>query len=125
MSDQFSLFDDAASETNGQGTLNERLFSIVPMYSLRLVEVGAFPTRKRIQVRSPEDVARLFYDYFMDKPTEEFFIVLLNTANIVLGVVQLSVGGLAASIVEPRAVFAAAIDGNAASIVAVHQHPSG
>lgn len=124
MCDQLSLFE-GASEINGQEALNNRLFSIVPMYSLRLVGVGEFPTGKRIQVRAPEDVAKLFYDYFTDKPTEEFFIVLLSTANIVIGIVQLSVGGLAVSIVEPRAVFAAAIDGNAASIIAVHQHPSG
>lgn len=125
MSDQLSLFDDAASETNEQGCFDERLFSCIPMYSLRLVEVGEYPTEQRIQVRSPEDVAELFYEYYRDKPTEEFFIVLLNTANIVIGIVQLSIGGLAASIVEPRTVFASAIDGNAAAIVAVHNHPSG
>lgn len=125
MNDQLSLFDDAASETSDQGTFVERLFSFIPMYSLRLEQVGEFPTGKRIQFRSPEDVAKLFYEYYTDKPVEEFFIVLLNTANIVIGIVQISIGGLGASIVEPRAVFAAAIKGNAAAIVAVHNHPSG
>ncbi len=95
------------------------------MYSLRLELTGDYPAGERIQVRTPEEVAVLFYEYYSDKPREEFFIVLLNSANIVIGIVQISAGGLAASIVEPRAVFAAAIDGNAASIIAVHNHPSG
>lgn len=125
MNDQLSLFDDASSEDSEQGAPEECIFSIKQMYALRLVEIGDFPTGERIQFRAPEDVAKLFYEYYKDKPTEEFFIVLLNTANVLIGIVRLSVGGLAASIVEPRSVFAAAIDGNAASIIAVHNHPSG
>ena len=38
---------------------------------------------------------------------------------------QISAGGLAASIVEPRAVFKAAILANAAAVILAHQHPSG
>ena len=122
---QLSLFSDAAAGKIAEPRpLNEHPISAVPMYALRLMEVGEYPTGNRVQVRSPEDIAQLFYNYFRDKPQEEFFIVLLNTANVVTGVVQISIGGLAASIVEPRAVFGAAIDGNAAAIIAVHQHPS-
>ncbi len=36
-----------------------------------------------------------------------------------------SVGGLAASVVEPRQVFKAAILANAASVIVCHNHPSG
>ena len=122
---QLSFFDDhAGSKISEPASAEARRFSIVPMYTLKLEQKGDYPTGERIQVRSPDEVAVLFYEYFRDKPREEFFTVLLNTANVVIGIVQISTGGLAASIVEPRAVFAAAMDGNAAAIIAVHNHPS-
>ena len=52
-------------------------------------------------------------------------LVLLDTANSVLGLAQISVGGLAASIVEPRQVFKVAILSNAAAVILSHNHPSG
>ncbi len=121
MDNQPSLFNSASNETRNEAKKN---LPFCPLYSLRLVHVGEVSVEKRIQVRSPEDVAVLFFEYFHDKPTEEFLIVLLNTANVVIGVVQISAGGLAASIVEPRAVSAAAIDANAAALIAIHNHPS-
>jgi len=78
----------------------------------------------RTQLSSPEDVARFFQEYFASRCQEEFWIVLLSTANTVLALSRLSVGGLAASIVEPRAVFRTAILANAASVICVHNHPS-
>ena len=51
--------------------------------------------------------------------------MLLDTANTIIGLSQISVGGLAASIVEPRQVFKVAILANAAAIICVHNHPSG
>ena len=52
-------------------------------------------------------------------------IVLLDTSDTVVGLAQISVGGLAASIVEPRQVFKTAILANAAAIICLHNHPSG
>jgi DNA repair protein RadC len=60
-----------------------------------------------------------------DLKREIFKVVLLNTANVVLGDFNASEGGLAASIVEPRAVFQRAILENAASVICLHNHPSG
>ena len=79
----------------------------------------------RIQVRSPEDVAAVYGPLMRDLKKEIFKVVLLNTANVVMGDCTVSEGGLAASIVEPRAVFQQAILDNAASIICLHNHPSG
>ncbi len=57
--------------------------------------------------------------------SEIFKIVLLNTANHIIGDRTISEGGLAASIVEARAVFRHAVLDNAAAIVCLHNHPSG
>jgi DNA repair protein RadC len=60
-----------------------------------------------------------------DLKKEIFKVVHLNTANVILGDYTVSEGGLAASIVEPRAVFERAILDNAASVICLHNHPSG
>lgn len=79
----------------------------------------------RIQVKSPDDVAARYSPHMRDLRTEIFKVVLLNTANIILCDYTISEGGLAASIVEPRAVFQKAILDNAASVICLHNHPSG
>ena len=45
-------------------------------------------------------------------------------STITTGLSQISAGGLAASIVEPRQVFKTAILANAAAIICAHNHPS-
>ena len=97
----------------------------IPLYTTRLVSIASIPIDVRDQVRSPEEVVEVLSEYFQDKDREEFLIVLLDRAQTIIGLAQISVGGLAASIVEPRAVFKAAIEANAASIILCHSHPSG
>lgn len=80
---------------------------------------------KRVQVKSPEDVAAVYGPLMRDLKREIFKIVLLNTANVIMEDFTISEGGLAASIVEPRAVFQKAILENAAAIICLHNHPSG
>ena len=95
------------------------------MVSVRLVKGAEGIRRKRIQVKSPDDVFDYIKTYFADKPTEEVVVVMLNTANVIIASSVVSTGGLAASIVEPRAVFQRMILANAAAFVMVHNHPSG
>ena len=101
------------------------LFSHVPLFTTRLVKEGCFAFTERDQVDTPEAVAVVLQDYFEAKDREEFVIVLLDTANTMIGLSVLSVGGLTASIVEPRQVFKLAILANAAGIICAHNHPSG
>jgi DNA repair protein RadC len=79
----------------------------------------------RIQVGSPEDVASVYGPLLRDLKKEVFKVVLLNTSNVIIGQYTASEGGLAASIVEPRAVFQRAILENAAAVICLHNHPSG
>jgi len=101
------------------------LFNRLPLYTTRLVRETEFTYPDRIQVSEPSDVAAILRDYFRDKDTEEFLIVLLDTANTVTGLSQISVGGLSSSVVEPRQIFKTAILANAAAIIPAHNHPSG
>jgi len=56
---------------------------------------------------------------------EEFKIMLLNRANRVLGIVNISQGGMAGTIADPKVIFAAAIKSAASQIILCHNHPSG
>ena len=80
---------------------------------------------ERIQVCSPDDVAGIYVPQMRDLAREIFKVVLLNTANVIIGDFTVSEGGLAASIVEPRAVFQRALLENAAAVICLHNHPSG
>jgi DNA repair protein RadC len=80
---------------------------------------------ERIQVCSPDDVAAVFIPRMRDLKREVFKIVLLNTANVILSDYTVSEGGLASSIVEPRAIFQKAVLENAAAVICIHNHPSG
>lgn len=82
-------------------------------------------SQPRVQVASPEDVAAVYGPLMRDLGKEIFKVVLLNTANVIQGDYTVSEGGLAASIVEPRAVFQKAILDNAAAVICLHNHPSG
>lgn len=125
MDSQGPLFDDAFRKTQETDAYKERIYSHLPIYSTRLVREAEFAFPERSQVRTPEDVAALLVDYYREHDREEFIVLLLDTANTIIGMVQSSVGGLAASIVEPRQVFKAAILGNAAAVIVAHNHPSG
>ncbi len=103
----------------------QALFSGVPLYATRLVREKTFRFAERTQVSTPEDVAQALIPYFADKDREECLAALLDTANTLIGLVLVSVGGLSASIVEPRQVFKAAILANAAAVICLHNHPSG
>src|SRR3972149_6592660 len=56
-------------------------------------------------------------------PKKHFYIIALNSRNH--SIAEVSVGSLNASIVHPREVFAEAIKNKAASVIFVHNHPSG
>ena len=68
---------------------------------------------------------RHFARLISDGNREEFHIVTLNTKNHVIATHQISVGTLDSSLVHPREVFRPAIKDAAASIILVHNHPSG
>lgn len=82
-----------------------------------------------VQIRSASDARaycqRKFVRLAQDAKQEEFHIVTLDTKNQVINTHQITVGTLDASLVHPREVFRRAIRDAAASVILVHNHPSG
>lgn len=87
--------------------------------------VSETPERSRVVLRGPKDVAAHFAPSMRDLHREVFKVAMLNSAARLIRTFTASEGGLAASIVEPRLVFRRAILAHAASIICVHNHPSG
>lgn len=56
---------------------------------------------------------------------EQFNILLLNRNNRVLGMVEISTGGVTGTVADPKLIFVAALKANASSIIISHNHPSG
>jgi len=97
--------------------------------------VAAFEIAKRVQMQnrwenktkisSPDDIAELLIPMLKDEQKEKFLIACLNRANKLIKIEEISVGSLDSSIVHPREVFKAAIENLSASIILIHNHPSG
>ena len=81
------------------------------------------PSYKSKELTDPEKVYRLIKNKLKDYHKEHFYIIALNSRNY--SIAEVSVGSLNASIVHPREVFAEAIKNKAASVIFVHNHPSG
>ena len=56
---------------------------------------------------------------------EQFKVLLLNRANKVLGIFEVSTGSSTGTVADPKLIFAAAIKANACGIILAHNHPSG
>jgi DNA repair protein RadC len=80
---------------------------------------------KKIRFGTPEDVAALFMEDMRYETKEMLRILLLNAGNEMMGKELISIGNITGSIVDPRDVFKPAVKRGAASIVLVHNHPSG
>jgi DNA repair protein RadC len=61
----------------------------------------------------------------LDIAHEEFWIVLLNRANRVIKKSQISQGGVAGTVADPKIIFKLALDELASGIILAHNHPSG
>ena len=76
------------------------------------------------KISRPEDVLPLLHG-ISNKKQEHFICITMNGAGEVIGNRIITVGLLNHSLVHPREVFADAITDRAASIICVHNHPSG
>ncbi len=71
------------------------------------------------------DVLRNNWDDSRIEFIEQFKVMLLNRAQKVLGIFDVSTGGVSGTVADPKIIFAAAIKANASGIIVAHNHPSG
>ena len=74
---------------------------------------------------SSKDIYSYFFPEYSSLKVEIFKVILLNTKNQLIHGVEISKGSLNQTIVHPREVFNKAIKDSAASLILIHNHPSG
>ena len=99
------------------------------IHVLAAVEVGrriaSHTLEERYVIRSPEDGAKYLMNEMRFLTQEHFVCLYLNTKNQVIHKQTIFIGSLNASIVHPREVFKEAVRRSAASVICLHNHPSG
>ncbi|MGI4871824.1 MAG: RadC family protein [Janthinobacterium lividum] len=82
-------------------------------------------TGRRVTITCSRDIYNLVRPPLQDLPHEEFWVILLNRANVVMRQEKVSSGGVAGTVADPKMIFKHALDHLASSIILVHNHPSG
>ncbi len=120
-----SLFSANITELSGiEGIKMAKATQIKACFELGK-RLAAFTEDVKPVVAKPEDVANLFMSEMRYLDKECFKGVFLDSKNKIIKEETISIGSLNANIVHPREVFKLALSQSAASIVLVHNHPSG
>ena len=96
----------------------------LPRYKVTLAREGSCVSAHNA-IRSPEDIFAIMAQGYENAVVETAQMLALDTKNKIIGVFTISTGSLNSSIIHPRDVFQRAILSNAASVILVHNHPSG
>lgn len=94
---------------------------------IKLIYQNKVKATDRPQVTGSQDVYQILLANWSEQIgfIEEFYILLLDRSNRVMGHYKVSQGGLAGTVVDPKVVFAAALKARASSLILTHNHPSG
>ena len=83
------------------------------------------PSIEAPKITHSKDAFQVIQPQLMDINHEEFWVILLNRGNRVIKCMQISRGGVAGTVADPKIIFKMAIEQLASSIILVHNHPSG
>jgi len=101
------------------------------MFCISEVQLSYTPKFKRSElpmITEARDAYKILMEHW-DLNTinliEQFYVLLLSRSNKLLGIYEVSKGGFAGTVVDPKIIFIAALKGCASSIILAHNHPSG
>ncbi|MEI6821378.1 MAG: DNA repair protein RadC [Bacteroidota bacterium] len=77
------------------------------------------------KISTSKDSFELLHALVSDSQYEEFWIVLLNKAHKIIKTLNISEGGIAGTVADPKKIYKIALENNACSIILCHNHPSG
>lgn len=103
-------------------------FALTRAGEIRLTYRNRVKPSERPQVTSSTDsyqVLKASWDTGKLEFVEQFKVLLLSRANRVLGIYEVSTGGVAGTVTDPKLIFAAALKACASGIILSHNHPSG
>ncbi len=106
--------------------LNEQVLNQIA--EVELIYKTKIKASERPQIKTSKDAADLLKQIWDENKidfVEQFKVLFLNRANKVLGIFEVSTGGVTGTVADPKLIFVAALKANACSIVISHNHPSG
>ena len=95
---------------------------------VELIYKSKVKASERPKISHSRDAYIIFKDNWDENKIElqeQFKVMFLNKANKVLGIYEVSTGGMTGTVADPKLIFAAALKISACSILLVHNHPSG
>lgn len=84
-----------------------------------------FQAEEKPKIGGSADAFEILKADLLDIPHEAFWIILLNRANRVIKKHQISQGGVAGTVADPKLIFKVAVEELASGIILAHNHPSG
>jgi len=103
-------------------------FAFNQVAEVELMYKSKVKASERPKISHSKDAYIIFKDTWDENKIElqeQFKVMLLNKANKVLGIYEVSTGGMTGTVADPKLIFAAALKAGATSIMLVHNHPSG
>jgi DNA repair protein RadC len=110
-------------EIRGVGRVKAIQLKAAAELASRFVSIGK--ENGRYKIASPDDVRKLYAEQLRHFVKEIFMVLVLNTRNEIIRELRISTGSLSETIVHPREVFAEVMKEPAASVILIHNHPSG
>ena len=108
-----------------KNTIQLSMFNVA---EVQLIYRSKVPASQRRSIKCSRDAFDLFLQSWNPdtiEHSEEFKLLLMNRSNSVLGILEVSKGGLSGTVTDVRLIFQAAIKANASGIIVAHNHPSG
>src|ERR1043166_9862792 len=103
--------------------MESTLKALYQIAEIQLVYKTKIKASQRPIITTSKDAFNIFlqtWDANKINLQEQFKALFLNTANKVLGLYEVSTGGISGTIADPRQIFSAALKANASSIVLCH-----
>ncbi|WP_316818853.1 JAB domain-containing protein [Pedobacter nyackensis] len=104
--------------------VNKTLFKVA---EVELTYKPNYKPSERPQISTSKQAHEVFISHWSlgkIELIEEFKILLLNRRNRVLGIVDISMGGITETLADPKVIFAVALKSGATGIILCHNHPS-
>ncbi len=105
-----------------------RKIDLFEVAEIKLTYLNPVKPSERPKVDCYRQVYEVFCSFWEEDSlefVEHFNLMLLNRANRVLGIMNISSGGTAGTVVDVKLIMATALKANASSIILSHNHPSG
>lgn len=108
----------------------EQTFSMETLYQVAEIELvykSKVKASERPKIITSKDAYKILlqtWDENKMELQEQFKILLLNRGNKVVGIYEVSTGGITGTVADPRLIFTAALKANAVALILAHNHPS-